>query len=226
MIKRPLEANRELFISLDSATCPCIKVARIPFILNVSSRLNYDRAFVPSFILSVLWCVCVYVCLRMCDTNNVSREFNCVIIWAWEVSTLIRNIWNNRLEYIASEFVTSPIYPRLFSSFPPLIDRLSGRRMLSRSLHESLCCGKIHWQIASWKGNGVFEQPFDDSLFTWYPFIPRFVPINRDTNVQSPFHYLIFDIKLRFMRSILYKSFSRHVHSKLITYCIQVPIEI
>lgn len=120
---------------------------------------------------------------------------------------LIRNIWNNRLEYIASEFVTSPIYPRLFSSFPPLIDRLSGRRMLSRSLHESLCCGKIHWQIASWKGNGVFEQPFDDSLFTWYPFIPRFVPINRDTNVQSPFHYLIFDIKLRFMRPILYQVF-------------------
>lgn len=120
---------------------------------------------------------------------------------------LIRNIWNNRLEYIASEFVTSPIYPRLFSSFPPLIDRLSGRRMLSRSLHESLCCGKIHWQIASWKGNGVFEQPFDDSLFTWYPFIPRFVPINRDTNVQSAFRYLIFDIKLRFMRPILYQVF-------------------
>lgn len=120
---------------------------------------------------------------------------------------LIRNIWNNRLEYIASEFVTSPIYPRLFSSFPPLIDRLSGRRMLSRSLHESLCCGKIHWQIASWKGNGVFEQPFDDSLFTWYPFIPRFVPINRDINVQSAFRYLIFDIKLRFMRPILYQVF-------------------
>lgn len=110
MIKRPLEANRELFISLDSATCPCIKVARIPFILNVSSRLNYDRAFVPSFILSVLWCVCVYVCLRMCDTNNVSREFNCVIIWAWEVSTKclkptrIYSVWICHVPYLSPSF--------------------------------------------------------------------------------------------------------------------------
>lgn len=76
--------------------------------------------------------------------------------------------------------------------------------MLSRSLHESLCCGKIHWQIASWKGNGVFEQPFDDSLFTWYPFIPRFVSINCDINVHSPFSFLISLIS----SFVLYKFFS------------------
>lgn len=76
--------------------------------------------------------------------------------------------------------------------------------MLSRSLHESLCCGKIHWQIASWKGNGVFEQPFDDSLFTWYPFVPRFVSINCDINVHSPFSFLISLIS----SFVLYKFFS------------------
>lgn len=60
MIKRPLEANRELFISLDSTTCPCIKVAWILLFLTFPrfKLRSCLRAIFYSFRIR-----CTYVCV-------------------------------------------------------------------------------------------------------------------------------------------------------------------
>lgn len=202
MIKRPLEANRELFISLDSTTCPCIKVAWILLFLTFPrfKLRSCLRAIFYSFRIR-----CTYVCvIRITFRGNLiallyslkSRSIAYVGSKRLKQATRIYNVWICHV----------PIYPRLFS---PFLDRPSKREKNVIAIRaRELCCGKIHWQIVSWKRNGVFEQPFDDSLFTWYPSIPRFVPINFDINVHSTFSSLIFNIELCFTRSILYKFFS------------------